>query len=141
MQERMRGEVGRTTMICVDSYEQGVLNGRYYNYGQEEESGSFQSLTQLLVKMEHLLDSANHPQAFTAKRFFSPITESRITNSAEDGPQRKGMSATFVVKILFRQHTSWQGTVTWIEEKCEQTFRSVLELVLLMDSALTKSKT
>lgn len=137
MQERIRGEANRTTMICVDSYEQGVLNGRFYNFGQEGDGSSFHSLTQLLVGMEHLLDSANYPQSFTAMRTFSPISEPKL-DSPEDGAQKRGKSATFVVKILFRQHTSWQGTVTWIEEKCEQTFRSVLELILLMDSALTK---
>lgn len=138
MQERIRGEANRTTMICVDSYEQGVLNGRFYNFGQEGEGCSFRSLTQLLVGMEHLLDSANYPQSFTAMRTFSPIAEPKLDSPA-DGTQKRGKSATFVVKILFRQHTSWQGTVTWIEEKCEQTFRSVLELILLMDSALTKA--
>lgn len=135
MQDRIRGEASRTTMICVDSYEQGVLNGRFYNYGQEDEGCSFRSLTQLLVGMEHILDSANYPQSFTAVRSFSPILEPKL-ESPVDGTLRKGKAATFVVKILFRQHTSWQGSITWLEEKSEQTFRSVLELILLMDSAL-----
>lgn len=138
MQERIRSEASRTTTICVDSYEQGVLNGRFYNCAQENEGCSFQSLTQLIVAMEHILDSVNYPQSFTAVRSFSPILEPKLESTAE-GVVKKGKSATFVVKILFRQHTSWQGTITWMEEKCEQTFRSVLELILLMDSALTKS--
>lgn len=138
MQDRIRGEASRTTMICVDSYEQGVLNGRFYNYGQEDEGCSFHSLTQLIVGMEHILDSANYPQSFTAVRSFSPISEPKLESPA-DGAIKKGKAATFVVKILFRQHTSWQGTITWMEEKCEQTFRSVLELILLMNSALTKA--
>jgi len=48
----------------------------------------------------------------------------------------RGAKATFELKILFRQHTSWQGTVVWREKKTEHSFRSVLELVLLLDSAL-----
>lgn len=138
MQSRILNDASRTTMICVDSYEQGVLNGRFYNYGQEDEGCSFHSLTQLLLGMEHLLDCANYPQSFTAVRSFSPVVEPKL-ESTTDGTSRRGESATFLVKILFRQHTSWQGTVTWMEEKCEQTFRSVLELILLMDSALTKA--
>ena len=31
---------------------------------------------------------------------------------------------------------NWQGSVTWVEGKREQSFRSVLELILLIDSAL-----
>ena len=50
--------------------------------------------------------------------------------------KRMGQGATFVVNILFRQHTSWQGTITWCEKNHEQSFRSVLELLNLMDSAL-----
>lgn len=38
--------------------------------------------------------------------------------------------------MIFRQHTSWQGVVIWLEQQMEQSFRSVLELILLMDSAL-----
>ncbi|MBR5319181.1 MAG: hypothetical protein IKU46_06265 [Peptococcaceae bacterium] len=44
--------------------------------------------------------------------------------------------ATFKVKVLFRQSASWQGKLIWIEGKQEIAFRSALELVKLMDSAL-----
>lgn len=139
MQDRIRGDAGRTTMICVDSYEQGVLQGRYYNYGQPNDGHSFQSLTQLIVGMEHILDSANYPQSFTAVRTFAISPQAKKQNDAEE-QSRKGKLATFVVKVLFRQHTSWQGSVTWLEAQSEQPFRSVLELILLMDSALSGSQ-
>ena len=44
--------------------------------------------------------------------------------------------ATFKVKVLFRQNASWQGKIEWIEENMETSFRSVLEFVKLIDSAL-----
>ncbi|MBQ3147093.1 MAG: hypothetical protein IJB91_05120 [Oscillospiraceae bacterium] len=53
---------------------------------------------------------------------------------------RPGDLATFAVKILFRQNASWQGSVTWLEGKREQSFRSVLELILLMSTALETQK-
>ena len=31
MQHRIRGNEYRTTVVCVDSYEKGVLAGRFYN--------------------------------------------------------------------------------------------------------------
>jgi len=43
-------------------------------------------------------------------------------------------------RILFRQNASWQGSVVWVEGRQEERFRSALELVLLMDSALTAQK-
>ena len=135
MQDQVRGNASRTTMICVDSYKDRVLKGRYYNNGSEDRSGEFGSLTQLIVAMEQILDSAKIPQSFTSVRSFSVMPEER-PESGTDEKTRKGELATFAVKILFRQHTSWQGSVTWLEKQCEQPFRSVLELILLMDSAL-----
>jgi len=52
---------------------------------------------------------------------------------------REGKLATFAVRILFRQNASWQGSVTWLEGDRSQSFRSALELILLMDNALRGS--
>ena len=43
---------------------------------------------------------------------------------------------TFVIKILNKQHSTWQGSVTWVEEQKTQNFRSALELLKLIDGAL-----
>ena len=48
-------------------------------------------------------------------------------------------SGTFIVKILYRQHSTWQGTVTWVDEQREQNFRSALELLKLIDGALDEN--
>jgi len=135
LQDRIRGDAYRTTVICVDSYHEGVMAGRFYNVGQEDEEISFQSLTQLLVGMEHQLNATNCPQSFTAVRSFAPAVETKL-ESITEVKRRRGLLGTFFVKVLFRQHTSWQGSVVWMEQHGEQPFRSVLELILLMDSAL-----
>ena len=44
----------------------------------------------------------------------------------------------FVVQILNTQHATWQGVVTWMNGEKSQPFRSALELIRLMDSALLK---
>ena len=49
---------------------------------------------------------------------------------------RRGNLATFAVRIMFRRNSSWQGSVTWMEGDQQENFRSVLELLLLIDSAL-----
>lgn len=43
---------------------------------------------------------------------------------------------TFIIKVLDRQNSTWQGTVTWVEEAKVQNFRSALELLKLIDGAL-----
>lgn len=136
MQERIRSDAGRTTMICVNSYENRVPAGFFYNFSQEDEGHPFQGLMQLIVGIEQILDSANFPQSFTAVRSFAPMPEPKLNDIVEN-KCRKGALSTFVVKVLFRQHTSWQGSVRWLDTGSEQSFRSVLELALLMDSALS----
>lgn len=135
MEERIRTEESRTKLICVDSYENGVMTGRLYDANYEDEGTSFQSLVQLLIEMEQRLNAMNFPQSFTEIRSFAPLPKFRVWDAAEN-KRSQGRLATFAIKVLFRQHTSWQGTVTWLDAQSEQTFRSVLELILLLDSAL-----
>ena len=135
MQEKVHNDADRTTMICIDSYDQGVPQGRFYNLGQEHAGSCFHGLVQLLTGMEEIFNASGFPQQFTQMRTFTSST-----NASEDEwakpMQGDGCLATFVVKIFFRQHTSWQGSITWLEQKVDKTFRSALELIFLMDSAL-----
>lgn len=43
--------------------------------------------------------------------------------------------ATFVVSVLFRQNATWQGTIQWVEGRQTRQYRSVNELMRLMDEA------
>jgi hypothetical protein len=55
---------------------------------------------------------------------------------------RRAGQATFIVHVQYRQNATWQGQVTWAEKEKIQSFRSALELIKLMDSALdSQSKT
>lgn len=47
-----------------------------------------------------------------------------------------GSREAFLVQILNTQNATWQGTVTWTDGKRPQSFRSALELIKLIDSAL-----
>lgn len=44
--------------------------------------------------------------------------------------------ATFLVRVSFCQNNTWQGNVTWLDNRQSQNFRSMMELLYLMDSAL-----
>ena len=123
--------------VCVDSYLSGVLQGRIYCPYQSADA--FDSLAQFLLKMERHLNAQAFPQAYTDVRRFSPVWQNPEHRTVPLQPQ-KGMIATFQVQIHFRQHSSWQGTVLWKEHHTVQSFRSVLELILLMDSALQETE-
>lgn len=132
MQQLWIPEKPKTT-VCIDSYEDGIFQGRFY--GPDRDVQTFCSLSQFLVMMEHMLEQTSAPQSDTTRRSFSALlqqTSCRFSRSS----MLRGKLATFELQILFRQHTSWQGTVLWKEQHRQQRFRSALELVLLMDSAL-----
>jgi len=134
---KMVSEDMRSCIIRVERYDNKNPEGTFYNlyYGAEV---PFENLTRLLLLMEDLMDEMDCPQAsIKSKRF------SREAKPSERGsiPHRMSQSAqealaTFKVKVLFRQGASWQGKVEWVEEGMETSFRSALELVKLMDSAL-----
>lgn len=135
MQGRIRGNEYRTTVVCIDSYENGVPAGRFFNpYHQKGEQ--FYGLVQFLVRMEDTLDAMDFPQSFTAARAFAPPPMNAAPTRPPELSAMEGKLATFSVRVLFRQNASWQGSVTWLDGGRSQSFRSVLELILLMDSAM-----
>ncbi|MDY3999514.1 MAG: hypothetical protein SOY73_10565 [Blautia sp.] len=44
---------------------------------------------------------------------------------------------TFVVKICYCENNTWQGYVVWAEKNKKEYFRSALELMRLIDDALS----
>ena len=47
---------------------------------------------------------------------------------------------TFIVKILNKKNSTWQGTINWVEGEKAQCFRSALEMLKLIDGALEDEK-
>ncbi len=130
----LQGNQYRTTVVCVDSYENGVLQGRFFNPACPQ-GRPFGSLMQFFTGIDEMLDRLKMPQSFTANRSFS--SPAAVSNRAEQGEAcRQGKLATFSLRVMFRRNASWQGAVSWLEGGQEESFRSALELAFLMDSAL-----
>lgn len=124
---------GQKIIVCVDSYRNGVLQGRLYHASSEPET--FESLTQFLLKMEKILDAPKIPPT----NAIPPLPgDGAAHNPPMVLPFLKGAEATFQVQVLFRHNTSWQGVMVWLEEHRQQRFRSALSLILLIDSALIR---
>ena len=135
MEGRLYGNEFRTTMVCVDQYDEcGVMAGRLYNpylAGGEQ----FRSLMEFIRKIEELLDGTRLPQAYAEPRSFGAACDT-APDMPPDSAVREGKLGTFALRVLFRQNASWQGSVVWLEGKKEEKFRSALELFHLMGSAL-----
>lgn len=135
----MKGEMNRVVMVYVDSYENEVPKGRFC-IAASNDIQTFQSLTQLLKKIREELDRAKFPQSFDEIRKFHDPRQQPEEDDDSVFDARPGAEATFAVRILFRQNASWQGSVRWAEGGQEESFRSVLELIMLMDNALSYPK-
>ena len=130
----------KTILICVDSYNNSCMAGVIYHDFYKDGKG-FSNLMQLLLTIEDILDDTGFPKPTTEKRRFNTFKttdkERTISEDKLDFTMIKGELATFKLKIIFRHNASWQGSVAWIEDSEEEPFRSALELIMLMDSALS----
>ena len=49
---------------------------------------------------------------------------------------KHGEIGTFIVRVQHRQNSSWQGRITWMEEDKTVQFRSVWEMIKLIENAV-----
>ena len=102
----------------------------------------------MIEKMEEIFDSKKFPQAFMTPRKFSSAKTGEKKREAERNDTMKeavkpiaqeeaaGSKCTFEITVKFRQNATWQGQILWAEKNLKQNFRSVLEMLKLMDEAL-----
>jgi len=48
--------------------------------------------------------------------------------------------SVFFIQITSTQNASWQGTITWADGRKAENFRSALELIKLIDSAVSENE-
>lgn len=123
-------------VISVDSYDDKIVKGRFW-YGREGNETRFTGLMQLLLLTEKALGEQKRPAEDRCKSFVRPDPAQTAQEDIQPTDPTRGALETFRMRVLFRQNTSWQGILTWMEAKQEESFRSVLELSILLDSALT----
>ena len=130
--------------ICIDEVRDGDAAGRLYHYYQAAPI-LFRGLSEMVLTMDQFYDDLRYPQAEMEERRFSGKAKSeggrqmkKVQNAAEM-TEHKGDLATFVVHVQYRQNATWQGKVVWTDTKQESHFRSALELMKLMDNAMTSA--
>ncbi len=126
--------------MCIDNINDGELSGRIYHC-YSKEPWKFTNILQLIELADDFFDKLEFPQASTSARSFTSTQFSSVdrlnkVRSPEDFIENRGQKGTFFLNVRYRQNSSWQGSVTWVEEQREQHFRSALELLKLIDGAL-----
>ena len=121
-----------TSIVQVFSYEDKRLDGALRSMRLDEEF-QFTGLMQFLALMDAIMDLDNQPQRSVEPRVFS-APASNVLDAARWERQKAQPIATFRISVLFRQNT-----VLWVDRDMESQFRSALELIGLMDNALSVS--
>ena len=106
----------------------------------------FENEYQMIRHMERLFENISYPQASTKDRLFierkdAALEEAVRVMDPNEITNKGGEKGTFIVHVQYRQNATWQGEVVWAEKKITKSFRSALELLKLIDSALEQTDT
>ena len=125
----------RTTLITITDYSGRVPKGTLYN--QHVGEVAFYGTMELLLYIDKLLDELELPRSTTIIRSFGgESTRDRLITTGRP----EAAKTSFKLKVIFRQNSSWQGSLAWVEGNSEAAFRSVFELLNLMDGVLGQSE-
>ncbi|MDR2132000.1 MAG: hypothetical protein LBP30_01500 [Clostridiales Family XIII bacterium] len=138
--------------VCVDRVDGGAIGGRVFGLRLKDVL-FFTDLNGLALSLDRLMDEQNYPQAFQRKRTFKTASPSkkkrdRDENAAEDREDRPymdeetvesafGERMTFVLHVLSRQNTNWQGYVEFPDGAGKREFESELGFLALVNEALS----
>lgn len=122
MKANVFAPVGKNEFVVAVDSTQNSMSGRIYHRSLVE-GVLFNGVPELALCVEDVLDSMNEPNS---------SSESQPFVSAGSLEREHGAIATFRMEVMFRQHCSWQGKVSWLEKGMDANFRSFLDLVLLM---------
>jgi len=130
--------------IYLATYGEGQLRGELHSRYLSEPY-VFADMINMIHKMEDLFDTNGFPQAFLSTRSFDDGKRGKMKRKVErNGAISKDDQTTpisakcsFDVTVRFRQNATWQGQIFWVERNVRQDFRSVLEMLKLMDEAMT----
>ena len=127
---------------CINQNNEGELGGEFF-HSYSEAPVPFQGIGQMTLRMEKLYDWLRFPHPGTNSRSFGemPKPDGRIHERKrimkdETLLAKHGDIGTFIVRVQHRQNSSWQGRITWMEEDRTIQFRSVWEMIKLIESAV-----
>ena len=114
--------------VAVRNYEDHNMSGDV-SHPAVEDRRTFYNEFELREKIAEMID----PLPENTRDHSVIIPRSVHVENGNYGP------ATFVVRVLFRRNATWQGTIGWKEKRCQVSFRSFMELLLLMHEAVARS--
>ena len=133
-------------VLCVNSRSEGSVTGELY-HGYDREGAPIKGYEDVIRTGEKIFNALGFPYMGTSDRdingrIYSYRKEEGMTRVLKDEEMlsKHGDMGTFVIRVQHRQHSSWQGRVTWLEEDKSVYFRSALELMKIIDGALDQAE-
>ena len=145
-------------VFCADEVlERDTFRGRlYHKYSKEAIPVS--SFWELVREMENLFNEIQFPRAGTRDRSFTKAPppgelhqqlkgttpkafrndskEREIVMSDKELLNMHGDYGTFIIRVQQRQGGTWQGRITWADRNKTVHFRSVLEMIKLIEDGM-----
>ena len=129
-------------ILCINETAGGSPGGLLY-HSYRRTPIPFSNLDQAVFHMEALYDYLRFPHPSTNERSFAePKKQAQLTAERkkvmndDDLLQKHGDIGTFIVRVQHRQNSSWQGRITWMENDKTVYFRSIWEMIKLIESAV-----
>jgi hypothetical protein len=103
------------------------------------------SIWEMIKTIEDDISANKFPESAIQYRSWAATTQAQgkadtnnvvSIDSAKSAPEHTTCGPTFILQVLFRQNATWQGTIQWIEGRQTRQYRSVNELLKLMDEAM-----
>jgi len=134
----------KSCFLLIDYYENQNPIGKIY-YPYLETCHDFFGVIQLLKLIEEIVvipnnNTENPKRHFVEELIQLPSWDKNTYYFDSSLKEISGHLATFNINILFTQRNSWQGVIKWIEEGKVLCFRSVYELIQMLDNVLSTKK-
>ena len=130
-------------ILCINEKKGRELSGLLYHSYSLEPAG-FRNIEEMTKIMERLYDELQYPHIGNNQRSFvqadqtypKTTQERNRIMSDEKLLSKHGDIGTFIVRVQHRQNSSWQGRLTWMEQNQTLNFRSIWEMIKLIESAM-----
>lgn len=143
--ENTRYYVGVNGIVICINKKCGTDVAGVFNHSYCKKEKQFHSFDELIYEMGRFYDRVGFPQPGNNERTFGKevghgIRRERLVKVMNDDEllKKHGDLGSFLVQVQHRQNSSWQGRVTWLEENKTIYFRSIWEMLKLMESAIDK---
>jgi len=123
----------------------GELDSKFF-----KEPFAFTSLVRMIEMMEATFDTKGFPEKQMLPRSFDSAKKrfrkheldlhahaEGLANALNE-PNPDGKTCSFEILVRFRKNAEWQGNILWVEKGVTKEFKSIVEMVKLIDTALSE---